>query len=358
MFKWRNDKIFNLFLSYFGTFLAVIATMSCSKNSKDISLDNKDFAEFIKGVPTIVIDIDKTDEESVEPFKIIDENSIISENPANKLLVQPATCISVNDSLFIADSKLNSILNVLIDGKFIKRIGAKGKGPGEFQEPFYISHTKDLFIVQDVANHRIQIFDRDFHYLTEIPFLHTPFTSSISMNSEQLLVLGNNLNEFYVYNLRDMKDKKAVISRKITFPLYYNNKSMYYYNTMKLSCADDFLCLYFMNQPFILLTDLLGKPFLQIKFTGHAIKKFEEYIKNNTERAIHILIQSVALSEKNIIIAMGRSLLLLQKHGNTYKLKNNFSVDNNYSVSEISVGQSTIYTCQWSKARVLLFKYH
>ncbi|XP_066271762.1 tripartite motif-containing protein 2-like [Branchiostoma lanceolatum] len=48
------------------------------------------------------------------------------------------------------------------DGTFVRSIGKRGEGEGEFYRPFFIAVTKsDGFVVTDSYNHRLQILDKD-----------------------------------------------------------------------------------------------------------------------------------------------------------------------------------------------------
>ncbi|XP_035665469.1 tripartite motif-containing protein 2-like [Branchiostoma floridae] len=51
------------------------------------------------------------------------------------------------------------------DGTFIRNIGKRGDGEGEFYRPFFIAMTKsDGFVVSDSYNHRLQTFNKDGHF--------------------------------------------------------------------------------------------------------------------------------------------------------------------------------------------------
>ncbi len=54
------------------------------------------------------------------------------------------------------------------DGKFIKRWGKLGTGPGEFNVPHNIAmDSQGRVFVSDVGNSRIQIFDQDGKFLDQ-----------------------------------------------------------------------------------------------------------------------------------------------------------------------------------------------
>jgi hypothetical protein len=71
--------------------------------------------------------------------------------------------------IYIADSGSNRILVFDTRGKFLKVIGNKGQGPGEFMRPTGICLLKDSGLaVADLDNNRIQIFDQDGKFVRAI----------------------------------------------------------------------------------------------------------------------------------------------------------------------------------------------
>jgi DNA-binding beta-propeller fold protein YncE len=61
------------------------------------------------------------------------------------------------------------------DGNFIKVLGGKGAGPGEFDLPHSLVFDKQgLLYIADRNNARIQVFDADFNYVSESKHPGTP----------------------------------------------------------------------------------------------------------------------------------------------------------------------------------------
>ncbi|MDH4272609.1 MAG: 6-bladed beta-propeller, partial [Candidatus Aminicenantes bacterium] len=64
--------------------------------------------------------------------------------------------------IYIVDMGSSRILVFDFQGKFLKAIGAKGQGPGEFIRPTGLCLVKDSGLaVADFGNNRIQIFDKN-----------------------------------------------------------------------------------------------------------------------------------------------------------------------------------------------------
>jgi DNA-binding beta-propeller fold protein YncE len=86
----------------------------------------------------------------------------------NDVLVAPNGDIFVAEGHSDADTANARILKFSKDGKFIKAIGKKGTGPGEFAQPHALAmDSQGRLFVGDRSNNRIQILDQDGKYITE-----------------------------------------------------------------------------------------------------------------------------------------------------------------------------------------------
>jgi hypothetical protein len=74
-------------------------------------------------------------------------------------------------NIFISDQKWCHIFKFDPSGNFLKIIGRKGQGPGEFLNPYCITVDKDFLIVSDTNGRKIQFFDREGKYLRSIKLL-------------------------------------------------------------------------------------------------------------------------------------------------------------------------------------------
>src|SRR6185436_10448053 len=56
-------------------------------------------------------------------------------------------------------------------GKFIRSIGRRGQGPGEFQGVFALGVAPDnRIVIIDVARHRVNVFDNSGLYISSRPY--------------------------------------------------------------------------------------------------------------------------------------------------------------------------------------------
>ena len=73
-----------------------------------------------------------------------------------------------NGYVYICDYKANNIKKFDSSGKYIKTIGRKGQGPGEFNRPFQIAVTNDRLIVGDMGNRRICALTPDGEFIKSV----------------------------------------------------------------------------------------------------------------------------------------------------------------------------------------------
>jgi DNA-binding beta-propeller fold protein YncE len=85
-----------------------------------------------------------------------------------------AVVVAPNDDVFIADGHNGCncpnarIVKFSKDGKFIRQIGRKGSGPGEFDGPHALAFdSQGRLFVGDRSNNRIQIFNQDGGFIAE-----------------------------------------------------------------------------------------------------------------------------------------------------------------------------------------------
>ena len=94
-------------------------------------------------------------------------------------------------NLYILDSGNNRIQKLDSEGKFIKTIGRKGQGPGEFQAASSMDiDSEDNLFVFDMRSRRIEVLSPDGVFLGEIPLPH---------HAHGVRIFGDNLfiREYY-----------------------------------------------------------------------------------------------------------------------------------------------------------------
>ena len=75
------------------------------------------------------------------------------------------------DNIYIADSSACDIKVFDPAGRFIKTLGRKGQGPGEFLMPSYLSFAKGQIVVCELGNRRLSILTKNGEFLKSVPIL-------------------------------------------------------------------------------------------------------------------------------------------------------------------------------------------
>lgn len=152
------------------------------------------------------------------------------------------------ENIFILDKEISKIIYVFNkQGKFIRRIGNLGKGPGEYLTPedFFIGNNKHIYI-SDLNLRKIIEYNKKGEYLNE-----TNLNGSLSLNARNFMVLEDgtylfasnnsvdkNLLKETSYNLCKVNDDNKILSRhfrysneNITIPYSTLNSFMPYKKT-------------------------------------------------------------------------------------------------------------------------------
>ncbi len=129
--------------------------------------------------------------------------------------------------LFIAETGKNRVLVVSAKGERVDSLGNTGPGNYQFDTPLDVDATNGLKIyVADYNNHRIQIYDRHFQYLTTIDKSsnfdqdtdYEPTKLCVN-NRGELFFYDDNSGDIVKYNSRGEYDQKFIaLSDEISNP--------------------------------------------------------------------------------------------------------------------------------------------
>ena len=95
----------------------------------------------------------------------------IAEFKVDKQLMQPTgiACDQTTGNIWICETALHKISVFSPSGQFIKQMGKRGTGHGEFNFPTFIRFDDhQRFYVVDTMNHRIQVFDHEANLISVI----------------------------------------------------------------------------------------------------------------------------------------------------------------------------------------------
>ena len=126
--------------------------------------------------------------------EFVEDLTISSENDEGEILLFLPNRCAVNEegNIYIGDYQDSSIKVFDPQGKYLKTIGRKGNGPGEFQSIGELSFLPDgRYLVLDWEQNRISFFSADDQFLTSHKFQNFSFdlflTSSSSYVREEAL---------------------------------------------------------------------------------------------------------------------------------------------------------------------------
>jgi hypothetical protein len=111
-------------------------------------------------------------------------------------------------NIFVSDGYGNSrIAKFDRNGRFLKSWGTRGTGPGQFDTPLSLaSDAQGNMYVADHGNHRIQVFDGEGTFKTEIANVGAPWAICVSPGAHQYLYSSNsndpsNLDHGEIYRM-------------------------------------------------------------------------------------------------------------------------------------------------------------
>lgn len=130
-----------------------------------------------------------------------DNNSTDALNGPSDVVVGP------NGDIFVSDGESTNtrIVKFSKDGKLIKFWGTKGSGPGQLNVPHSIvMDSKGRLFVADRSNKRVQIFDQDGKYISEITSVGTPYGLFMTKADVLYVVDGSQgKNDLTIFNTKD-----------------------------------------------------------------------------------------------------------------------------------------------------------
>ena len=96
-------------------------------------------------------------------------------------------------NIFVSDAYTNArVVKLDKNGKFIKTWGSKGSGDGQFDMPNSIAvDAKGNVYVADLGNQRIEVFDNDGNFKTQLGHIGAPWAICISPGAHQYLYSSN-----------------------------------------------------------------------------------------------------------------------------------------------------------------------
>ncbi|KAI6660280.1 Tripartite motif-containing protein 3 isoform X2 [Oopsacas minuta] len=112
-------------------------------------------------------------------------------------------CITIDkERVFVSQNEAGCLLIFDLKGNFIKQIGTRGSGKGQFNSPYGIAISIDNgdIYVCDHSNNRIQIFSQDYSYKSQFGIGIVESPVDIQLTKDTIFVLSNYKPFLYSFN--------------------------------------------------------------------------------------------------------------------------------------------------------------
>lgn len=96
-------------------------------------------------------------------------------------------------SYLLIRDKSGKVLIFTDDGKFVKKLGEIGEGPGEYVNAYSLAVNENLGIIYLGSARKIQMYSKNFEFINEIKLSY--FANYLSVNNDDLLLITNNDSE-------------------------------------------------------------------------------------------------------------------------------------------------------------------
>ena len=141
---------------------ALITFIGCSKNETNYTIKEVNGVKVFYNTTTPADPNFKITPKEVFTIQGYDENA--TDTLRNFIQPQDVTLDS-KGNIYVLDSRLASIKIFDKNGKFLKSIGQKGTGPGEFEMPWQMLILNDTLYVSDNATALVSVFDNDYNFV-------------------------------------------------------------------------------------------------------------------------------------------------------------------------------------------------
>jgi len=303
-----------------------------------------------------ILDLDSVESRQVNPTLIIDQAYLNSVSNTDTIVLGiPRDAVVHNDTMYIVDSEFSRIVELPLSDGNVKYRGTEGKGPGEFLHPFSIYSNGKSILINDIGNNRLQILSKQFDYEAQIIGSFSPFSRNVIFNLENLLVPDPIVPQLVdVYNLNNLINDMSPDSSFNLLP-FYDDVNLQVFNTIKFYKYDtNQLVYYYISKPFVILWNYILDDYIVIQLKSQLIDQILKQPIDDEQGGVKIIIQDLAVMNDDIILVLLSEIILLKKIESQFVIYDRLSIDKTkYTLSEITLADSSLYTYQYSKARIL-----
>lgn len=126
-------------------------------------------------------------------------------------LVEPlGVCVStINQYVFVTDRIKLCVSKFSISGVFIKQVGSKGNGAGQFISIKGICSDEDLIYVCDISRQIINVFDLDLNFIHTFGLGEIRYPVDVTVRKDNIYVLSQLTSDVYCYQ-KDFSFQKKI----------------------------------------------------------------------------------------------------------------------------------------------------
>ncbi|MEN6353203.1 MAG: 6-bladed beta-propeller [Bacteroidales bacterium] len=142
----------------------------------------------------------------------------------------------VNDSVILVYHGGGDLLMFQLNGKFVRKIGKQGKGPGEYEQIFHFDVILDTIYISSRSKRSLLRYTFDDTFCDEIEFHDQPAIFNTTFD-QKLAIYDDAQGKVFVYNKNFYTPDTIIVEYGVT-------KGRYYY-----SFGDPFFMTYFQKTP-------------------------------------------------------------------------------------------------------------
>lgn len=188
---------------------------------------------------TEIISVPESHDDFTAIDSIISSYRVIPLEPKENVVLGEVTGMKrCRDHFIIWDShRTKAVVSYSTDGKFERRIGRMGRGPGEYVEPYHVTVADSLIVILDGWGNKLVLFNEEGVCQNEIAFdLSISEIEYLPFSDLFLCYAGYNRNDSLAHKELLVLDRNAQVVRT-----FFKNKFLMNYgdNNISLSSMND-----------------------------------------------------------------------------------------------------------------------
>jgi hypothetical protein len=200
----------------FAFLIIALALVNCSGNKTNH--DKK--SEFNDNIASQVLRFPESGEDTLKTSYFADTVIYIPLETTKESLVGNIFQIWMNDSVFIFNCFRQGLLMFQKNGKFVRKIGKQGRGPGEYGDIHRFDVIRDTIYVSSTGRRGFLRYTFDGTFCDEIKFNYQPFYFSTTAD-QKLTCYVKEEGKVLVYNKNLYTPDTIVVEYGVTKDRYY-----------------------------------------------------------------------------------------------------------------------------------------